>query len=86
MSDAVFLEAKPFSVGMRIEHLTKDIDTAMYGDFAGDERLGHAEYALSTNTKARGVYTFCMCPGGEVVCAASENEGLVVNGMSERYE
>ena len=78
------IEAKPFSVGMRIEHLTEDIDKAMYGDLAGDERLGHAEYALSHNTKERGVYTFCMCPGGEVVCAASENEGLVVNGMSER--
>ena len=78
------IEAKPFSVGMRIEHLTEDIDKAMYGDFAGDERLGHAEYALSHNTKERGVYTFCMCPGGEVVCAASESEGLVVNGMSER--
>ena len=78
------VEAKPFSVGMRIEHLTEDIDKAMYGDFASDERLGHAEYALSHNTKERGVYTFCMCPGGEVVCAASENEGLVVNGMSER--
>ena len=78
------IEAKPFSVGMRIEHLAEDIDKAMYGDFAGDRRLGHAEYALSHNTKERGVYTFCMCPGGEVVCAASENEGLVVNGMSER--
>ena len=78
------IEAKPFSVGMRIEHLTEDIDKAMYGDFAGDRRLGHAEYALSHNTKERGIYTFCMCPGGEVVCAASECEGLVVNGMSER--
>ena len=82
MADSVMLEAKPFSVGMRIEHLAEDIDRAMYGDFAGDERLGHAEYALSTNTKERGVYTFCMCPGGEVVAAASEDGGVVVNGMS----
>ncbi len=82
ISDSFSLEAKPFSVGMRIEHLTEDIDSAMYGNFAGDERLGHAEYALSTNTKERGVYTFCMCPGGEVVAATSEAGGVVVNGMS----
>ena len=75
-------EAKPFSVGMRIEHLTEDIDKAMYGDFAGNENLGHAEYALSHNTKVRGVYTFCMCPGGEVVAGASESLGVVTNGMS----
>ena len=75
-------EAKPFSVGMRIEHLTEDIDRAMYGDLADHPSLGHAEYALSHNTKVRGVYTFCMCPGGEVVCAASEGGGVVTNGMS----
>ena len=74
--------AKPFSVGMRIEHSTEIIDKGMYGDFAGDKRLGHAEYNLSYNTKERGVYTFCMCPGGTVVAAASENGGVVVNGMS----
>lgn len=76
------IEAKNFSVGMRIEHLASDIDKSMYGKFAGDKNLGHAEYALSHNTKERGVYTFCMCPGGEVVAAASETGGLVVNGMS----
>ena len=76
------IEAKPFSVGMRIEHLAEDIDKAMYGDFAGHKALGHAEYNLSHNTKERGVYTFCMCPGGEVVAAASEEGGVVVNGMS----
>lgn len=76
------IEAKPFSVGMRIEHLAEDIDRSMYGDFAGHHALGHAEYNLSYNTKERGVYTFCMCPGGEVVAAASELQGLVVNGMS----
>lgn len=74
--------AKPFSVGMRIEHSTEIIDKGMYGDFAGDKRLGHAEYNLSYNTKERGVYTFCMCPGGTVVAAASEDGGVVVNGMS----
>ena len=76
------LEAKNFSVGMRIEHLAEDIDRAMYGDHSGNGILGHAEYTLSHNTKERGVYTFCMCPGGEVVAAASECGGLVVNGMS----
>ncbi len=76
------LEAKNFSVGMRIEHLCEDIDTAMYGKYAGHKNLGHAEYTLSCNTKVRGAYTFCMCPGGEVVCASSEQGGLVVNGMS----
>ena len=76
------IEAKPFSVGMRIEHKAVDIDRSMYGDFAGNENLGHAEYNLSYDTKNRGVYTFCMCPGGEVVAAASESGGVVVNGMS----
>lgn len=76
------VEAKPISVGVRAEHLQADIDRALYGDFAGHPELGHAEYALSDTRGARGVYTFCMCPGGEVVAAASEPEGLVVNGMS----
>ena len=83
ISEGFHVVAKDFSVGMRIEHKTEDIDFAMYGDFAGTEGLGHAEYTLSHNTKARGVYTFCMCPGGEVVPAASEEGGVVVNGMSE---
>ena len=74
--------AKPFSVGTRIEHLQKDIDEALYGKFAGHPALGHGEYALSCNTDTRGVYTFCMCPGGVVVPAASEEETVVVNGMS----
>lgn len=76
------VEAKPISVGVRAEHLQADIDRALYGDFAGHPDLGHAEYALSDTRRARGVYTFCMCPGGEVVAAASEDGGLVVNGMS----
>ncbi len=74
--------SKPFSVGVRIEHLTKDIDRAMYGDESLSERLGHAEYALSLRKGERGVYTFCMCPGGTVVAAASEEGGVVTNGMS----
>ena len=82
LSKNLSIEAKSFSVGMRIEHLTKAIDRAMYGDFAGSPALGHAEYNLSHDTKNRGVYTFCMCPGGEVVAAASEEGGVVVNGMS----
>ncbi len=73
---------KPYSVGMRIEHLQEEIDAAMYGSFAGHPALGHAEYALSHNTKQRGVYTFCMCPGGQVVAAASTPDSVVVNGMS----
>ena len=76
------IEAKPFSVGMRIEHLSEDIDRALYGDAAGSPGLGRGEYALSHNTKQRGTYTFCMCPGGIVVAAASEDGGVVVNGMS----
>jgi uncharacterized FAD-dependent dehydrogenase len=82
MTSGVAIEGKNFSVGMRIEHLAEDIDRAMYGDMAGAPGLGHAEYNLSHNTKQRGVYTFCMCPGGEVVAAASECGGVVVNGMS----
>ncbi len=76
------VQAKPFSVGMRIEHLQSEIDHALYGAFAGHPALGHAEYQLSHDTKNRGVYSFCMCPGGEVVAAASEAETVVVNGMS----
>ncbi len=76
------VEAKSFSVGMRIEHLAEDIDYALFGDAAGKYGLGHGEYTLSHNTKVRGTYTFCMCPGGVVVAAASEEGGVVVNGMS----
>ena len=81
MSAGYAIEAKPFSVGVRIEHLRDDIDSATYGRFAGDPRLGAAEYNFS-DTSGRGVYTFCMCPGGEVVAAATESGGVVVNGMS----
>jgi len=71
---------KAFSVGVRIEHLREDIDTAMYGDAAG--MLPPAEYAVSHRVGNRGVYSFCMCPGGIVVPAASEEGGVVTNGMS----
>ncbi|MBQ7661620.1 MAG: hypothetical protein IJS44_06150 [Clostridia bacterium] len=78
----VHITAKDFSVGLRVEHKKADIDRALYGRFAGTKNLPYAEYNLSWNTKVRGVYTFCMCPGGEVVCGASERGGLCVNGMS----
>ena len=76
------IEAKDFSVGLRIEHLRTTIDKGLYGDLYSDSRLPVGEYNLSYNTKERGVYTFCMCPGGEVVAATSEECGVVVNGMS----
>lgn len=76
--------SKPFSVGVRIEHLQSDIDKALYGDFAGHPLLPKAEYLHSLRDKntGRAVYTFCMCPGGVVVPAASERDGTVTNGMS----
>lgn len=73
---------KPFSVGVRVEHLQKDIDRALYGDYAGHPAIGCGEYNLSDTKGDRGVYTFCMCPGGSVIAAASEEGGVVVNGMS----
>ncbi len=76
------VEPKPISVGVRIEHLREDIDTLFYGAMAGHPDLGAAEYHLSDTKGERGVYTFCMCPGGEIVAAASEEETVVVNGMS----
>ncbi len=76
------IEAKPFSVGVRVEHLQADINEAMYGKYAGDPRLGAADYNVSLRKDDRGVYSFCMCPGGEVVCASSEENAVVVNGMS----
>ena len=80
----MMLEPKPISVGVRIEHLRTDMDTMLYGSFAGHPDLGAAEYHLSDTKGERGVYTFCMCPGGEVVAAASEEDTVVVNGMSHR--
>jgi len=76
------IEPKPFSVGVRAEHLQSDIDKALFGDLAGDPNLGKGEYQLSYRRGDRGTYTFCMCPGGEVVPSASEEGGVVTNGMS----
>lgn len=85
----VHMEQKPFSVGVRIEHPQQLINRSQYGKAAEHPALGAADYKLSMHLRpqkgeeqGRGVYTFCMCPGGEVVCAASEPEGVVVNGMS----
>lgn len=77
------MQAKAFSVGARIEHTAAMIDRAQYGDFAGHRALGAADYKLSCHLpNGRGVYTFCMCPGGYVTGAASERGGVVTNGMS----
>ena len=76
------VEPKPFSVGVRVEHLQSDIDRILYGELAGHPKLPKGEYSQSDTTGERGVYTFCMCPGGEVMAAASEEGGVVVNGMS----
>lgn len=74
---------KPFSMGVRIEHLQSDINKALYGDFAFHHALSAADYKLSAHLEnGRGVYTFCMCPGGEVINASSELGGIAVNGMS----
>ena len=74
---------KSFSVGVRIEHLRADVERSLYGRLAGDKRLPAAEYAVSDTKGERGVYTFCMCPGGYVMASASEEGGVVTNGMSE---
>ena len=85
---SVLLEKKPFSVGCRIEHLREDIDVSMYGPdyYKYAEYLPHAEYNLSHRITedgiTRGVYSFCMCPGGKVICSSSETGGIVTNGMS----
>lgn len=76
------LEAKPFAAGVRIEHPRELIDKSQFGPFAGHPRLGAAEYHLADQSGGRGVYTFCMCPGGYVVACASEQGGVVTNGMS----
>lgn len=73
---------KPFSVGVRIEHLQSDISNALYGDFAECEALEKAQYTLSAKNGDRGVYSFCMCPGGTVVASASDSDEIVTNGMS----
>jgi len=80
----VFIEAKPFSIGLRIEHPQSIIDRCRFGPQAGHPRLGAADYKLVYHCKnGRSVYSFCMCPGGTVVAAASEAGGVVTNGMSQ---
>lgn len=77
-------EAKAFAIGVRIEHPQELIDRAQYGEFAGHPKLGAADYAVVWHNpeSTRTAYSFCMCPGGQVVGAASETGGVVVNGMS----
>lgn len=80
--EGLLLEPKPFSVGVRIEHPQQLIDVGLYGDYAGHPALPKGEYQLSHRVDGRGVYTFCMCPGGVVVPSSSEPESIVTNGMS----
>jgi hypothetical protein len=80
----VYMESKPFSIGFRIEHPQSVIDKARFGDNAGNDILGSADYDLVHHCKSgRSVYSFCMCPGGVVVAATSEKEAVVTNGMSQ---
>ncbi|MEY8216636.1 MAG: NAD(P)/FAD-dependent oxidoreductase [Colwellia sp.] len=82
--EGVYIKAKPFSVGFRIEHEQAVIDEARFGNNAGNEILGSADYKLVHHcSNGRSVYSFCMCPGGTVVAAASEEGRLVTNGMSQ---
>ncbi len=79
------MEQKPFSMGVRIEHWQEMIDCSQYGAPAAQQKLGAAEYKLSHKCKnGRGVYTFCMCPGGRVIASASSPQSVVTNGMSYR--
>lgn len=80
----VYIEAKPFAVGFRIEHPQSLIDQARLGKYAGHPELGAADYKLVYHAKnGRAVYSFCMCPGGTVVAATSEPNRVVTNGMSQ---
>lgn len=79
----IVMEPKPFAVGARIEHLQADINRSQYGEFAKYPALGAADYKLACHLdNGRGVFTFCMCPGGVVVNASSEQGSIAVNGMS----
>jgi len=79
----VAMEPKPFAIGLRVEHPQRIIDRIQYGPSAGHPRLPPAEYQMTFRcSKGRAVYSFCMCPGGFVIAASSENRGLVTNGMS----
>ena len=84
LSSGIYMEQKPFAVGVRVEHPQNMINKIQYGDFAGHPALGAADYRMVVHLQnGRGVYTFCMCPGGTVVAATSEESSLVTNGMSE---
>ena len=78
------MEQKPFSIGVRIEHPQEMINAAMFGSEwkAVTDQIGPADYKMAVHKDGRGIYTFCMCPGGEVVMSASEKETIVTNGMS----
>ncbi|PWL47826.1 MAG: hypothetical protein DBY39_04735 [Clostridiales bacterium] len=76
----LILQPKPFAMGVRIEHRRELIDQWQYGKFA--EELGAAEYTLKAQVQGKGVYSFCMCPGGEVICSATQPGHTAVNGMS----
>ena len=83
-AQGVYIEAKPFSIGFRIEHPQALIDHARFGSFAGNEMLGAADYKLVHHcANGRSAYSFCMCPGGQVVAATSEAGRVVTNGMSQ---
>ena len=82
MDSGLVLECKPFSVGFRAEHLQSEIEKSLYHEAAGHPALPRGEYQLSQHVGERCVYTFCMCPGGQVVASASEEERVVTNGMS----
>ncbi|MCD7728548.1 MAG: FAD-binding protein [Clostridia bacterium] len=79
--NGIYMQPREFAVGVRIEHLAENINRAQYGKYA--EKLPTADYKLVSHAHERTVFTFCMCPGGVVIPAASENGGVVVNGMSD---
>lgn len=84
LEQGVYIEPKPFSIGFRIEHPQSVIDRARFGEQAGNPLLGAADYSLVHHCKnGRSVYSFCMCPGGTVVAATSEEGAVVTNGMSQ---
>ncbi|WP_313163509.1 FAD-dependent protein [Sedimentibacter sp.] len=83
LNDKVELKAKPFAIGVRIEHPQRMISESQYGNLAGHPNLGPADYKFVHKSKnGRSVYTFCMCPGGVVTASSSENNHVVTNGMS----
>ena len=83
-AQGIDLEPKAFALGVRVEHPQALIDRIQYGDYAGHPRLGSADYHLTYQdlSSGRSLYTFCMCPGGQVIAAASEAGGVLTNGMS----